>query len=194
MYPALFPRPMAFRAFVAVPVAPLPALGTLLDEIGRLRADLKTVEASQLHFTLSFLGNVPDEARAALGDAIREAARGVPAFDLELRAVGAFPSARRPRVVWAGVADPKAISELATLVRAELAKRDLPRDDKDFRAHLTLARVRSEKGVEDLVSFLRHHGHDDLGSIHVSEVVLYRSVLSPRGPAYEALETAPLEA
>lgn len=185
---------MAFRAFVAVPVPALPAIGDALDELGSLRADLRTVEAENLHFTLSFLGTVADEARAAISEAIGEAAKGVAAFDLRLRAIGAFPSARRPRVVWAGVEDPKPISALAVRVREALGRRSLPPDDKDFRAHLTLARVRSERGAEEIVSFLRRHGHDELGAIRVHEVVLYRSTLGPKGPTYEALERAALEA
>lgn len=185
---------MAFRAFVAVPVPALASLVALLDVLSRIRADVKPVEPTQLHFTLSFLGDVPEEAATPLAEAITEAARGVAAFDQPLRAVGAFPSASRPRVVWAGVSDPRPISDLALRVRMELARRGFPGDDRDFRAHLTLARVRSKEGLGELVTFLKRHGPDELGTMRVDEVVLFRSRLGPHGPTYDALARAPLEA
>lgn len=185
---------MAFRGFAAVPVPAVPALTALLDEIGRLRADVKPVLPEHLHFTLSFLGDTPDDAVGPLADALREAAKGVGPFDVELHAVGAFPSARRPRVVWVGVRDPKPMVELALRTREAFARAGHAGDDKDFRAHLTLARVRSNRGVDELVRFLRVHGDDALPTIRVAESRLYKSTLGPHGPTYEALATAPLEA
>lgn len=200
---------MAFRGFVAVPVAAQPPLPALLEEIGALRADVKPVEPANLHFTLSFLGQVEDGMRPALEGALAEAAHGMQPFDVELHGVGAFPSARRPRVVWAGVVDPRPIVALALRVREELAKVGAPADDKDFRAHLTLARVKSEAGVHEVVSFLKRHGGDELPTTRVKDVRLYRSVLGPTaldvppgtsaprrgaGPTYETLFAAPLEA
>lgn len=185
---------MAFRGFAAVPVPAEPALTALLDEIGRLRADVKPVQSDQLHFTLSFLGQTSEDAIVPLTMALQHAARGVAPFDVDLHGVGAFPSARRPRVVWVGVRDPKPIVELALRTREALARAGHPGDDKDFRAHLTLARVRSERNLEELVHFLRAHGDDALPTIRVAEARLYKSILGPAGPAYETLATAQLEA
>lgn len=206
MYPARFPGLMPFRGFVAVHVPAEPPLAALLDELGRLRADLKPVEPGQLHFTLSFLGSVPDDAQPALAAGMLEGARGVQPFDVALRGVGAFPSARRPRVVWAGVRDPKPLVELALRMREALAKAGFEGDDKDFRAHLTLARVKGERGprragspgpsplgVDEIVRFLAIHGQDELPTIRVHETQLYKSTLGPKGPSYESLAVAPLE-
>lgn len=177
---------------VAVPAEP--RLVTLLDELGQLRADLKPVEPENLHFTLSFLGEIAESARPDIDDALQDATRGAAPFALGLQGVGAFPSARRPRVVWAGVADPRPVSELAVRVRAALAARGLPQDEKGFRAHLTLARVRSERGADEVAAFVRRHGQDALPDVAVREVILYRSAPGPRGPTYTALARAPLEA
>lgn len=184
---------MAFRGFAAVPVPADPALTALLDEIGPLRADVRAVHPDHLHFTLSFLGEVPDEARGPLGDALAEAARPVEPFDIELHGVGAFPSARRPRVVWVGVRDPRPLVNLAQRTRDAFANAGHRGDDKDFRAHLTLARVKSERGLEEIVRFLMLHGNDELPTIRAHETRLFKSVLGPHGPSYETLAVAPLE-
>lgn len=189
-----FPAHMPFRGFVAVSAPAQPPLVALLGELGTLARGVKAVEPHNLHFTLSFLGQVPDDAQAPIAAALVEAARGVAPFRAHLRGVGAFPSARRPRVVWAGVDDPRPLAALATRVREALAARGLAGDDKDFRAHLTLARVKSERAPDELVHFLRVHGQDELYDIDVREVRLYKSVLAPTGPTYEPLASAALEA
>lgn len=188
-----FPALMAFRGFVAVSAPVQPPLVALLDELARPRG-VKPVEPQNLHFTLSFLGQVEDDARDAIAAALADATRGVAPFCAHLRGVGAFPSARRPRVVWAGVEDPRPLSALATRVGEALAARGLHGDDKDFRAHLTLARVKAERAPDELIRFLRAHGQDDLYDLDVREVTLYRSVPSPTGPTYEPLAGAALEA
>lgn len=185
---------MPFRAFVGVPVPSDPALVRLLDGLDALGADLKVVAPDHLHVTLSFLGNVPDDAPAALAEALDEAARATPPFDATLDGVGAFPSARRPRVVWAGSKDAAPLTGLSTRVRDALSARGYRGDDKDFRAHVTLGRVKGERGHERLVAFLREHGRDALPTVPVRVVNLYRSRLGAGGPTYDVLHEARLGA
>jgi 2'-5' RNA ligase len=184
---------VAFRAFVGTPLAREPRLDALLDALAATSADLKVVEGDHLHVTLSFLGDVPDDAAPRLAAALDEAARRVAPFELALEGVGAFPNARRPRVVWAGAADPRPLADLASRVRERLAEAGFPGDDKEFRAHVTLARVRSERGIGRLVDFLRDHGRDALPSFPVREAVLFRSDLSPHGATHRRLHEARLE-
>lgn len=184
---------MALRAFVGVPVEPHPALVGLLEDLAAIPADLKVVAPQNLHLTLAFLGETPEAAVPALSAALDDAARGVAAFVGQLRGVGAFPNVRRPRVVWAGLADPRPLADLATRVRGELARAGHADDGKDFRAHLTLARTRSERGASELTRFLKDHGLRGLPAIPIDEARLYRSVPGPAGPAYETLHVARLE-
>lgn len=185
---------MALRAFVGVPIPREERLAALLDALGAVPADLKVVSADHLHMTLSFLGDVPEDAPPKLAEALDEAVRGVPSFCARLAAVGAFPNARRPRVVWAGVEDPRPLVALADAVRAGLLGAGFRGDDKDFRAHVTLARVRSEQGLGAVVDFLRRHAAAPLPDVDVGEVRLFRSTLTPEGPRYETLHVARLEA
>lgn len=183
---------MAFRAFVGVPVGSAPDLVRLLDGLEESGADVRTVHPEQLHLTLSFLGDVPDDSAPTLAEALDAATHGTRPFEMRLHQVGAFPNARRPRVVWVGVAEPEPMVDLATRVRESLAAAGFPGDDKDFRAHVTLARTRSERNLDKLVAFLREHGRDSFGSLAVSEVRLYRSTLGPQGAAHEVLHRASL--
>lgn len=198
---------MAFRAFVAVPVGPDPALADLLAELGSTPGGVKVVAPDALHFTLAFLGDIPEDQVAAIDGALQEAVVGVAPFTTQLSSVGAFPNVRHPKVIWVGVDDPAPWADLAGRVRASIARAGVSGDDKDFRAHLTLARVRAEsdrrgappshgrdaRGPEEIVRFLQRHGQHAFGTMTVDHLSLYRSSPGTRGRTYDALATARLE-
>jgi len=96
--------------------------------------------SEQLHFTLAFLGEQPrpDEALAA-GELLRDTRP----FEIALAGVGAFPNTARPRVLWLGVSDgAAALMDAAERLRAALRQRGFQLEDRKFRAHLTIGRVR----------------------------------------------------
>lgn len=188
------PRPMSFRAFVGVPVEAAPPVVALLDGLAASKADLKVVPPENMHMTLSFLGPIPDDAAGPLAAALDEALAGTRAFRARLRGVGAFPNARRPRVVWMGIEDPAPLVDVAAKARAAVAAAGHAGDDKEFRAHVTLARTRSPKNLGDLVRFLREHASDPLPEVPIDEVRLYRSTLRRPGPTYETVHAVRLEA
>lgn len=186
------PRPMAFRAFVAVPVPPEEALAVLCDELAASPADLKVVDPRKLHLTLSFLGDVPDEAAPRLAAALDAATAGLPAFAVQLHGVGAFPDARRPRVVWVGARPEPRMGVLAERVRAALAGAGFPGDGKPFKLHLTLARSRGPGGDPKAAGFVQANAERPLPLLPVREVRLYRSTLGRGGSTYDALHAARL--
>lgn len=184
---------MAYRAFVAVPVPALPELAALADELKDVPADLGVTRPDKHHLTLSFLGDVPDDATPALASALDGAVAGEAAFTLHLHGVGAFPNPERPRVIWAGARPEPAITRLAERVRAGLAAAGHPGDDKPFRVHLTLARARTPSGAPAAAAFVRRNAERALPDLPVRDVRLYRSTLKPTGAEYEALHVARLE-
>lgn len=185
---------MAFRAFVAVHVPPMEPLVALADELAACGGDLNVTNPAKLHFTLSFLGDVPDDATPRLAAALDAAVHGEKTFPLELHGVGAFPNPRNPRVVWAGTRPAPAFDRLAGRARDALAKAGHPGDDKPFRAHLTLARTRTPRNLAAVADFVRRNADRPLPSIPVDEVRLYRSTLGRGGAVHEVLHAARLEA
>ena len=103
------------------------------------------VKPDNLHYTLRFLGEVGEDGarRAARGGAPRPR-RAARAFDATLGALGAFPNARRARVIWLGMTEGgEPLVALARALERALARRGFDREaDKPFSAHLTLGRVR----------------------------------------------------
>ena len=111
--------PGARRLFVALePTDPVRRrLGAIASDLkrsaGRAAEEVRWVQPDNVHLTLQFLGAVPEERVAEVGEAVRAAAAASRTLSLEVKGAGAFPNARRPRVVWVGVAgDVPALAEL----------------------------------------------------------------------------------
>lgn len=178
------------RAFVCVDVVDEDVLGAVGRAQRRLREEggARPVESAPIHFTLSFLGDVADEA-GARGGRIASALASVRfgAFSAAISGVGAFPSASRPRVVWVGTDEEggKRLSGLAESVRAALAPLGLSGGggrEKVFRAHATISRAGRGAGKEGgLSKAVRDLGAERFGMQPVRSFKLKRSVLSPAG-------------
>ena len=145
--------------------------------------------------TLTFIGRTPDEQLAAVTAAAEAAAAGVTAFDIELDRPGRFPPTGRPRVVWLGMgAGAQALLALGERVRAELARREVTFDAKPLRAHVTLGRAKEDVSLVDARAIAA--GVEAMRVPHLrfraDAVVVFESVLSPRGPRYTARSRAPL--
>jgi 2'-5' RNA ligase len=145
------------------------------------------VAESNLHVTLKFLGQI-DEARVdAIGDALIAAARRTPAFDVNVRGLGAFPTATRARILWAGLAPAAPLVSLAAAVDAALAGLGIARESRPFAAHVTLGRVRESRRNPALADALARPA--DCGRLAVTRISLMRSELHPRGARYTELAT-----
>jgi len=149
------------------------------------RADVRWLDPQTFHLTLKFLGNVPDARVPAVSAALEGVVSG-PTLALEAHGLGAFPSLRRPRVLWAGIAGgaPRLVA-LALNVDRALAALGFPPEERPFRAHLTIGRVRSPRDAGALAKAVEAEATTALGAWTVGEVILYQSRLKPTGAVHE---------
>lgn len=179
------------RLFLAVfPPAGVQAAAARAADALRFAGDgVAWVKRDNLHYTLRFLGDLgADDARAA-GEAAREAAAASAPFDAALGAFGAFPDARRARVLWIGMrTGAEALRALAAALEHALAARGFGAADKPFAPHLTVGRVRD--GGDWSARLAAAPAVD--AAFAVSELRLVRSTLAPGGSRYEPVLRAPL--
>lgn len=156
----------------------------------RLPQVVKWVEVENLHITLKFLGGVAVERVGEVTQVGRKAAEvGEPA-ELIFSGAGAFPSARNARVLWVGVSgDVDVVARVAEELERLSAEAGLAApEDRPFRPHLTIGRVRRGARIPDLSSVFAELGETEVGRATVEEFVLMRSHLSREGPTYETVE------
>lgn len=195
------PRSRNRRLFVALePPEPvrrrLAALALELRRAaGRAAEEIRWVPPENVHLTLQFLGAVPEERLSDVERAVRAAAAQARPLSLEVSGAGGFPNARRPRVVWAGIeGDVAALGALVAELGRRLAPLGFPPEDRPFSAHLTLGRAREGRGAPGIAGALASAREAGSAPWRATEVVLFESHLSPKGPRYEALAHAPLAA
>jgi 2'-5' RNA ligase len=188
------PSGTSIRSFVAIDVEPAvrAALGALQAELAAVRADVRWVRPDGLHVTLKFLGAVAPDRLDAVRAGLALALAGQPALRVRVGGLGAFPSWRRPRVVWVALAG-DGLSALAARVEAALSALGFPAESRPFTPHLTLGRVNSPRGWPALEALLKAHLQDNFGGSRVDAVTLYRSTLQAGGAVYTPLWTIALE-
>jgi 2'-5' RNA ligase len=180
------------RLFVAMDI-PEAVRSALAEVAANLRAacpKARWVRIEGIHLTLKFIGETAAEKVAEIKTALASVPSRPPA-SLNFRGVGFFPTARRPRVVWAGVETGPDLAELAAAVDAALHPLGIAREERAFSPHLTLARFDPPRGLEALHAAIDKAGPLEFGGATATEFYLYQSVLKPGGAEYTRLATFP---
>jgi RNA 2',3'-cyclic 3'-phosphodiesterase len=177
------------RLFIAVPLpeAVTGQIDTLVRQVRPQLPGAAWVRREAQHITLAFLGEqdpaVPERAARAVAGRVAGARR----FQAALGGCGFFPDARRARVAWIGFEPADALAGLARAVREGLAEQSVSFDEKPFRPHLTLARIRERWRAEDTARFESAFSGFRSSQFTVDEAVLYSSRLSPGGAVHAAV-------
>ncbi|MFN8627613.1 MAG: RNA 2',3'-cyclic phosphodiesterase [Candidatus Binatia bacterium] len=181
------------RSFIAVDLAaPVRAsLHALLAELAQVQCQVRWVRADRLHVTLKFLGGVEPARLAQARAALVAALAGRPALRVRARGLGAFPSWRRPRVLWVGL-DGDGLPELAAGVEAALCGVGFEPERRAFIPHITVGRVIGTRGWARIEERMQAHLSGDFGTSIVDCVTIYSSILRPDGAVYTPLWTIPL--
>ena len=163
-------------------------ISAIQERVKKLAPNVKWVAPDNFHVTLKFLGDVRQDRLSIVQAAIDEVAGSLAAFDLTISGTGVFPTPRRPRVIWVGVEEGREqLIALAKAVEDRLVRAGFEKDDKPFRSHITIGRVKESKPVEGLVEGLDEIDTSDLGVQRVGCVTVMESVLRPGGPEYTPL-------
>jgi RNA 2',3'-cyclic 3'-phosphodiesterase len=175
------------RLFVAVDLPPqhLARVESITRELGGKLAEARWIAPENQHITLKFLGATGSDRLAAVTDACASVAFAHRAFDVSFSGLGAFPSARRMRVLWLGIDDPaRGLEHLALDLDRLLVPLGFPAEERAFTPHLTMARFKVPARLDGPLAAPA----GDLSPMSVDHLALYRSRLSPKGASYERLE------
>jgi len=148
------------------------------------------VGPEQMHFTLKFLGDTPQDRLPKLAEVAQKMAQSHPPHQVTVAGAGAFPNIRRPRIIWVGCsAGAEQLTALGTELDQALTEARLAEPEKrGFTPHLTLGRVRKGHNFDELTSSLEELGDRVLGQMPVDHFVLMHSDLQPgRAPVYTEL-------
>lgn len=171
---------MTKRFFVAIDLPE--STRQLLAGIDPRIRGVRWVDPAQMHLTLSFFGDVPDDIDLALREKLSAIEFGD--FFLPIVGVGTFPAKGAPKIIWIGVgkAHPHLFQIHKRVQEAALAA-GLEPELKPWHPHITIARCR-DVSAQSLRKFLQSNAEFDAGMIRVEDFHLYSSRLTPEGPIH----------
>lgn len=182
------------RAFIAIhlPQEVQIYLGDLADNLAGLvpHRSVRWVKPDRMHLTLRFIGETEKNLLPQLGQALDGIANQHQQFSLHLGGFGCFPNCNRPRVLWAGVdGELKAASRLKADIDAALEPLGWEGEDRPFRPHLTIGRVKDSRAVSE------QRWPNELTPLPIpaDSIHLIESELTPNGPIYTVRHSSILQ-
>lgn len=179
------------RIFIGIDIAEATRqrASDLQSRLARCGAAVKWVSPENLHVTLLFLGDTDNRDLPAICRVVQDVATGHPPFSLQVSGVGAFPSIRRPKVIWAGITDGgEALSQINSVLERKLLELGHYRkEERGYHPHLTLGRVNGERdGLMLAPELLKLQGWEGGGGT-IGELLVYSSELRRGGSVYTVL-------
>jgi 2'-5' RNA ligase len=184
------------RAFLAIEPPE-----NILEAVVRVQEKLKREIAGKLswtspqgnHLTLKFFGNISAADVKNIGSAIKKQAANVSPLLLKVKNIGVFPDWRKPRVLWLGTeGDTERLTLLQNKLEADFETLGFPRENRPFRAHLTLARIKIPQSAAGLEEAAKKLSAFSAGEFSATELILFQSKLTPQGAIYTRLATIKL--
>jgi len=187
----------AIRAFLAIepPETVRQAMAVVQNRLKYcVSGAISWVRPEGIHLTLKFFGNIAETDIDRISAAVEPVAARFAPLDLQGRRVGLFPDSRRPRVIWLGLeGDVSALKALQEEADRELERYGFSREDRPFRAHLTLARIKSPRGLTGLDRIMKKSEVYEAGRFQAEGLTLFRSDLTPQGAIYSKLAGYPFQ-
>jgi len=173
-------------------------IGRFLQGVSGFSPAARWVRLESLHITLKFVGEKPSEIVSALQNSLNKVS--VPPFAITFSGTGFFPTPKSPRVFWIGIQAPVELQNLAGAIDEATAQLGIPKEDRAFSPHLTLARKsggsgspsrqkddRPNKVFQRLQEKLTTMPAPEFGTMTAREYFLYQSQLSRSGSRYTKL-------
>ena len=142
---------------------------------------------------MKFFGNVDQSRIPAISAVAERVVKDFSAIRIAVGGTGVFPKPNRPQVLWIGIRDASgALSQLHKRLEDEFAREGFPKEDRAFRPHLTIARIRK---THDASRLAQTHLATKFNEVEITlgELILFRSELSPKGSKYTAISRHGLE-
>lgn len=188
---------MMIRSFIAIDLSEeiRKGLEDIQRELKQCGAGVRWVKPGSIHLTLKFLGNIQAAQVEKIARAVAQKIRDHPPITLHPSGLGAFPSLRKPRVLWIGMeGEVQRLKGIQARVEDALEPLGFVREKRGFRPHLTIGRVKDRHRFQFLVEAMATLDVPLFNSFDADEIILYKSDLRPTGAIYTKLHRMPLAA
>jgi RNA 2',3'-cyclic 3'-phosphodiesterase len=186
------------RTFIALelPATIRTGFGMIMEEL--TSAGLRSVhwvKPGNIHLTLKFLGDTPNNCVEPISNALRKLAGQYSSISAGVSGMGVFPNLNRPRVIWIGVQSAPDLNRLQISIENELSALGFEREQRAYSPHLTIGRLSDPVSPEQaaiLGRYIRDKKDMDKTDVDLNKLCLIRSDLTHFGPVYTSLSVSML--
>jgi len=166
----------------------------LIGEFKMNLTPIKWVESKNLHVTLKFLGWVDDKKLDNICNLVSTSLKGVGSFDIRIEGMGAFPTTKRPRVLWVGISKgAEVLAKISSSLEDVLSKEGFREEEREFSSHITIGRIKDKIDTEMLERHVNKDENISLGEFKADHISVMKSTLTQKGPIYEELKRVGLK-
>lgn len=182
----------SMRVFIAVEIddQAKQKISELITCLKKSGADVKWITENQMHLTLKFLGNIGKDKIPVISDALAIISDNFKPFRVTFSRIGAFPRLDKPAVIWLGIdKGAEYLKILNDSIENTLEKLGIKKETREFKPHLTLARVRSDKNMASLIKLIREKETDIISENDtlIDKLSFLQSTLNPAGAVYTVI-------
>ena len=177
------------RTFIAVKIKPEERLSQFINTLKQeLREEkIRWVDPENIHITLAFLGDTNEDDISGIKEMLKTRCSGFGEVDFILKGAGVFKNLNDPRVIWTGLDKAETLSELHKIIIKGIIEIGIESEDRDFRPHLTLGRVKWINNKSRLKDLIERFAGTEFQDVIVPEVVFFESILNHEGAVYKPL-------
>lgn len=166
-------------------------LSLLIDELDMLdkgKKKIRWVKQEGKHLTLKFLGEISQEKALEIKNVLEVISEKFKPFILKIKGTGRFPpGGKNARVLWVGIEEEKTLFALQSQLEGEMEKLGFPREQRKFRPHLTLGRVKTFSSLRETLLLIDKYRERNFGEMEVEKITFIKSVLKPTGAEYSVI-------
>jgi 2'-5' RNA ligase len=183
------------RIFIALKVE---AGDTLLKMVSSYKSLLRSenirwTNPENIHITLSFLGDTEEERINDINSMLQNKCDGSGSIELFIKGSGVFRNINDPRIIWIGIEPSEKLLSLNGNIIKGLTELDMKTEDRPFKPHLTIGRIKSLNDIVTLKALIDKYQNLEIQNTVINEVILYESILLQSGPVYKPLAKYALE-
>jgi len=186
---------MKKRLFIAVDVKPDPELSRFFSQLKITfhKENIKWASQNIFHLTLKFLGETRESRIEGIAGELAGICSTYSPFSFKVKGLGYFGARKAPRVLFSEIEGAEILKELSMRINEKLAELGFEKEQKAFRAHLTLGRIKHISDKAAFFSEIENKRDVFLQDVKIDEIILYESILKPQGPDYMVIRKFPLE-
>ncbi len=182
------------RTFIAIKIHSGEKMRMILDYFKQTLSEekIKWVSPEIMHITFAFLGDTDEKIIPSISEKINRISQDFSPFELKFRSTGLFKNIRDPRVIWIGTEINPLLQNLKMRIDDELSEYGFEKENREFRPHLTLGRIKWIKNISALEQAIQQYKDQEVQKELINELIFYESILKPEGPEYIPIIKFPL--